>query len=155
MNLKEAFTLVISLPDPIDFGATPWGPRVFFGAAEGGRIEGDRLKAQVVSGAGGDWLLGIGDGAYNVPDLRHALRTDDGESILIRGSGFIEATAAQRAAVTEGKPTDFGDHYMRLVFTFETGSEAYSWLNARIFLGEGRFPARRRSSTASSRSSEL
>ena len=37
--------------------------------------------------------------------------------------------------------SDYGDHYLRAVFTFETGSATYGWLNARLFLGEGRFPA--------------
>jgi hypothetical protein len=89
MNLTEAFTLRAAIPEPADYGATPWGPRVFVGAGEG-RVEGDRLRADIVPDSGGDWLLRIegSDGAYNVPDIRHTLRTDDGALILLRAHGF-------------------------------------------------------------------
>jgi hypothetical protein len=142
MNLTETFTLRGAIPEPVDYGDTPWGPRIFVGAVEG-RIEGDRLKADIVPSRGGDWLLRIegSDGAYNVPDIRQTLRTDDGELILLRAHGFMELNDAWRRAFEEGVASDFGDHYLRAVFTFETGSATYGWLNTRLFLGEGRFPA--------------
>jgi hypothetical protein len=72
MNLTEAFTMRVAIPEPVDYGDTPWGPRIFVGAGEG-RVEGDRLRADIVPNRGGDWLLRIegSDGAYNVPDIRH------------------------------------------------------------------------------------
>ena len=39
MNLTEAFTLRVAIPEPVDYGDTPWGPRIFVGA-RGGRVEG-------------------------------------------------------------------------------------------------------------------
>ena len=142
MDLKEAFTLRVAIPEPVDYGGTPWGPRIFVGAGVG-RVEGDRLRADIVPDRGGDWLLRIegSDGAYNVPDIRHTLRTDDGALILLRAHGFMELNDAWRRATGEGAASGYGDHYLRAVFTFETGSATYGWLNSRLFLGEGRFPA--------------
>jgi hypothetical protein len=31
VNLTEAFTLRVAIPEPVDYGATPWGPRIFVG----------------------------------------------------------------------------------------------------------------------------
>jgi hypothetical protein len=45
-----------------------------------------------------------------------------------------------REAFILGVASDYGDHYLRAVFTFETGSATYGWLNTRLFLGGGRFP---------------
>jgi hypothetical protein len=42
MNLTEAFTLRVAIPEPVDYGGNPWGPRIFVGAGVG-RVEGDRL----------------------------------------------------------------------------------------------------------------
>jgi hypothetical protein len=81
----------------------PVGPRMFVGAGEG-RVEGDRLRADIVPDRGGDWLLRIegSDGAYNVSDIRHTLRTDDGALILLRAHRFMELNDAWRRAT--------GDH---------------------------------------------
>ena len=53
----------------------------------------------------------------------------------------MELNDAWRRAFDEGVASDYGDHYLRAVFTFETGSATYGWLNSRLFIGEGRFPA--------------
>ena len=51
MNLTEAFTIRGAIAEPVDYGATPWGPRIFVGAAEG-RLEGERLRADIVPNRG-------------------------------------------------------------------------------------------------------
>ena len=68
MKLTEAFTLRVAISEPVDYGDTPWGPRMFVGAGEG-RVEGDRLRADIVPNRGGDWLLRIegSDGASTSP----------------------------------------------------------------------------------------
>ena len=53
----------------------------------------------------------------------------------------MQLNDAWRRAIEEGVASDYGDHYLRAVFTFETGSATYGWLNSRLFIGEGRFPA--------------
>ena len=44
MKLTEAFTLRVAIPEPVDYGDTPWGRRIFIAAGEG-RLESDRLRA--------------------------------------------------------------------------------------------------------------
>jgi hypothetical protein len=62
---------------------------------------------------GGDW--GQYDTAQKVfsPDAKIVLETDDGASILISGHGRSPY----------------------ITYEFETGSEAYSWLNAVVGIG--------------------
>ena len=47
MNLREAFILRVAIAEPVDYGSTPWGPRTLIGAGAG-RLEGDRLRADIV-----------------------------------------------------------------------------------------------------------
>ena len=35
MNLTEAFTLRVAIPEPVDYGDTPWGPRIFVASRPG------------------------------------------------------------------------------------------------------------------------
>jgi hypothetical protein len=53
----------------------------------------------------------------------------------------MELNDAWRRAFEEGEASGYDDHYLRAAFTFETGSARYGWLNTRLFVGEGRFPA--------------
>jgi hypothetical protein len=104
-------------------GNTPYGRRVVVGIREG-RIEGARLKASQRGDSAADWLL-IGPDGTASPEVRMALRTDDGAFIYMEYSGRGDASAG----------LDKGSMYTAI--TFEVEDERYAWLNKSLFVGKG------------------
>lgn len=78
----------------------------------GGRFEGPRLKATVLTPAG-DWITNRADGSYKL-DVRLTLRADDGALILVTYNG-VGQTTPQGAT-------------LRAAPLFETGDQRYIWL---------------------------
>jgi hypothetical protein len=87
----------------------------------GGRFEGPRLKASVLTPAG-DWITNRADGSYRL-DVRLTLRTDDGALILVSYNGI-------------GQSTDTGAS-LRTAPLFETGDARYVWLTRLQAIGIG------------------
>jgi hypothetical protein len=137
MQLQEAFTLSVQAAEPISLGKSPFGLRRVIGVTSG-RIEGRALRGSVLAGRGGDWMLTTTDG-YGHPEVLHTVETDDDALILLRGSGLMEFNAVVETAITADSGTDFADHYIRAVFTLETGDSRYAWLKRTLFVGEGRY----------------
>ncbi|GHD42242.1 DUF3237 domain-containing protein [Streptomyces galbus] len=136
MKLEERFTIQIKVGEVADVGVGPAGLRRFVQAASG-TIKGAGLDAALLSG-GGDWLVAGPDGHARA-DIRYTAVTADGAHLYIQGSGLIELNEATQAAIGAGQPSDFGDHYLRIVFSIETGDSRYAWLNTTVFVSEGRF----------------
>jgi hypothetical protein len=101
-----------------------------------GHFKGPKVQAEVLAG-GMDLLLGGADGAVR-PDVRLALRLDDGETLLIvyRGVRHASPEVMQRIARGEAVPPD--DYYLRTGLVFETASKTYGWLNRIVAVGVGR-----------------
>lgn len=89
----------------------PQGKRTIVQIA-GGRFEGPRLKASVLTPAG-DWITNRPDGSYKL-DVRLTLKTDDDALILVTYNGI-------------GQTTDAGAS-LRAAPLFETGDSRYLWL---------------------------
>jgi hypothetical protein len=87
----------------------------------GGRFEGPRLKAEVLTPAG-DWITNRSDGSYKL-DVRLTLRTDDGAPILVTYNGIGQVTGAGAA--------------LRVAPLFETGDARYTWLTKLQAVGVG------------------
>ena len=87
----------------------------------GGRFDGPRLKAAVLTPAG-DWITNRLDGTYRL-DVRLTLRTDDGANILVTYNGV-------------GRTTDAGAQ-LRVAPLFETGDARYAWLTQLQAIGVG------------------
>ncbi|GAA0292085.1 DUF3237 family protein [Kineococcus aurantiacus] len=138
MNLEEAFRLTIDIVPPVEIGDTPLGRRSLIGAS-GGTIVGERLNGTLNPG-GGDWMLSTADG-YSRPDVRHTLTTHDGAVVYFHGGGLIEMNEATLAAIGGQRPSDFGDAYIRLSLTLESGDSRYAWVNESLFVAEGRLLA--------------
>ena len=87
----------------------------------GGRLEGPRIKASVVTPAG-DWITNRADGSMRL-DVRVTFRTDDGALILATYNGIGRATST--GALLWTAPL------------FETGDARYAWLTKLQAVGVG------------------
>ena len=88
----------------------------------GGEFEGPKVKGTIVP-PGGDWVHARRNRTLHL-DVRLMLVTDDGESILMTYQGI-------------GHPQEDGSLSIRTAPTFETGAEAYAWLNDVQAVGIG------------------
>lgn len=104
-------------------GMTPYGQRVVVGVREG-RIDGERLKASQRGDSAADWLI-VGPDGTAMPDVRMALRTDDGAFIYMEYKGRGDAS------------NGMGNSTMYTAITFEVEDERYAWLNKSLFVGKG------------------
>lgn len=104
-------------------GMTPYGRRIVVGVRDG-RIEGERLKASQRGDSAADWLI-IGPDGTAIPDVRMALRTDDGAFIYMEYQGRGDASNG----------LENGSMYTAI--TFEVEDERYAWLNKSLFVGKG------------------
>jgi hypothetical protein len=135
MDLEHVFTYHAMLKPPVDFGAGPFGHRMFFEATEG-KVSGPRLNGTVLPG-GGDWAVMGADGYVRL-DVRAQLQTDDGAAIYAVYGGVIEFNDAMQQALGTGAETSFEDQYFRTAPRFETGDERYRWLTQGVFVARGR-----------------
>jgi len=119
----------------VQIGAGPFGTRIFY-EVTGGRADGPRFQADVLTG-GGDWLLAGSDGIGRL-DVRIQFRTDDGAFVYAQYPGLVELTETALTALATGGSTEFDDQYFRTTPRFETGNPRYAWLQNRVFLSVGR-----------------
>ena len=127
------FTAELDAPQVV--GETPQGDRRIVPVI-GGSFSGPKLKGQVLSGAGGDWLLFRKDGAAQL-DVRTTLRTDDGALIYVSYRGISIIPPDTRAKIMAGEKVDPSTYYFRTTPYFETASEKYAWLNKIVTIGVG------------------
>ncbi len=99
----------------------------------GGRVEGPRIKGEVIPMSGADWSRVRPDGSGAL-DVRMCLRTDDGAIIYVHWLGRMIASPENLAyALDFAKPDDPEGaayrYYFRTAPMFETGDDRYAWLN--------------------------
>jgi hypothetical protein len=134
-TLVPEFSFRASLKAPLEFGAGPFGARIYFEVTSG-RAEGERFKADVLPG-GGDWLLVGPDGLARL-DVRAQFRTDDGALVYVQYSGVLELNEKVTNALATGGSTEVEDQYFRATPRFETGDDRYAWMQQSVFLSAGR-----------------
>lgn len=132
---RELMVLEAVLDAPQLVEATPYGLRKIVPVL-GGTFTGERLNGVILPGGGHDWALTRADGAL-VLDVRLVLETDDGARILMTYRGIRTGTPAVLARIASGEHVDPAEYYFRIVPFFETGSEAYGWLNSIVCVGFG------------------
>lgn len=110
-------------PKPDFSGDTPRGRRVVVGVQEG-MLAGERINAAQRGDSAADWLT-IGPDGTAIPDVRMALRTDDGAFLFMEYQGRGDASGGMDGAT------------MYTVITFETADPRYAWLNHSLFVGKG------------------
>ncbi|MEM7273225.1 MAG: DUF3237 domain-containing protein [Actinomycetota bacterium] len=124
LDVEYLFTLNASVAQGRR-GLIPGGPTGsrYIAEVTGGDFAGPRLSGTVALPAG-DWVHLRDDRSMHL-DVRVLLVTDDGESILMTYNGI-------------GVPDEDGVNQIRTAPRFETGAEAYAWLNNVQAVGIGR-----------------
>ena len=125
-------------PTPLlQLGKTPRGKRGI-GFVKSGTFDGPTMRGDVLGGS--DHLLVLADGAA-VPDVRLALKTDDGALIQMEYKGVLRAPRQVMAKFAAPESVDPSEYYFRVAVFFETADERYLALNQAVCVGYG-FPAR-------------
>lgn len=104
-------------------GMTPAGQRIVVGVRDG-RCEGERFKASQRGESAADWLL-IGPDGTAIPDVRMALRTDDGAFVYMEYKGRGDASKG------------LGSAPIYTAVFFEVEDPRYAWMNKSLFVGKG------------------
>ncbi len=135
LNWRYLGAMRIQVQQQVHMGTTPAGLRRF-DILQGGTFEGPRIKGRILAG-GADMLLQRTDGAYH-PDVRLAMETDDGETVLITYRGIRIASDAVHQRLLRNEIVPYTEFYLRNAPFFETSSKKYDWLNRILSIGVGR-----------------
>ncbi|HLH67944.1 MAG TPA: DUF3237 domain-containing protein [Candidatus Dormibacteraeota bacterium] len=119
----------VELGKPLEVGEVGTGQRRIIPIV-GGRFRGPRFNGRVLPG-GADWQLVQADGVARI-DTRYALQTDDGASVFISTGGIRHGPPEVIAALARGEWVEPSRYYFRVALRFETGAQAYGWLNRAV-----------------------
>lgn len=137
-RLEHLYDAHVDLDAPQTVGVTPTGNRQIY-MVKGGRIEGPRIKADVLPG-GGDWALIRTDGAVQL-DVRASVRTDDGAYVYTYYSGLIIATLETFGQLAAGADVPLSEYYFYTNPMFQAGDQRYAWLNELVAVARGKVVA--------------
>ena len=122
------------------------GPLADTAGAPGGRVQYWEVAEAVLAGdgftltlakPGSDWMM-VGEDGFWRPDVRMALSSPEGDTILLHYTGLVEQTEAFKAAAEADRETGFGDNYIRMILHFSTGAAKWRWLTQSLFIADGR-----------------
>lgn len=115
LPVEHLFSITAGTAEPAPVAIARVGGNLTIVSVNSGTFEGSRMRGRVVPAAGGDWVSVRDDGTMRL-DVRLVLETDDGALIYMTygGVGVVGAD---------------GSLTLRTAPLFETGSEAYAWLN--------------------------
>ena len=133
-HLELLAPLSLTLAPPQAIGKVLTGERRII-QITGGRIEGARLRGEVLPG-GADWQIVTADGTALL-EARYTLRTEDGALIYVRNNGVRHGPPEVLAAIARGEEVDPAKYYFRAVPVFETGDAKYDWLNRVVAVCSG------------------
>jgi len=130
-RLLGTLALDVDLTAVVGIGAIPGGTRMI-APVTGGRLEGERLNANVRPGH--DWLVARADGSIAI-DVRLTLDSDDGALIYLTYQGTMSGPGL--AQLTSGQPMAPGSYKITTVARFECGDPRYACLNHALIVGVG------------------
>ena len=120
--LVPAFVLSLEAAERIHVGTLSTGGIREHVACRGGRIQGERLKGNVLAGHVGETWLRRADGV-TVVDLHLNIRTDDGHTLRLTATGYST------------EDLHFVGTRLSLLFEVDQGGP-YEWLARTAFLAE-------------------
>eukprot|EP01032_Pedospumella_encystans_P017833 gene17833-20312_t len=101
----------------------------------GGEVQGQGWSARVLPG-GADFQLILNPRMAEL-DARYVIETDGGDLIFVQNRAVRTATPEVMAKLVRGEPVEPESVYFRCSPSFETASNALSWINERLFVGTG------------------
>ena len=135
-TLRDEFTMHATLAPTQVVGQTPGGTRLVV-PVTGGWERGDRVNGEIVP-PGADWVL-VGADGFGRVDVRLQIRTDDGATVYVAYEGLLEINAAVTVALADpAVEASWDDQYFRVALRFESGAEAYRWMQQALFVARGR-----------------
>ena len=132
--LKLLYRSVVNIAAPLSVGQSAVGERRIINIT-GGSFSGPRLSGTILPG-GADWQIIRPDGITEV-EARYTLQTNDGALIYVVNRGLRHGPDEVMKRMAAGEEVDPGLYYFRTTPVFETGSEAYRWLNGLIAVAVG------------------
>lgn len=131
--LVATLRLDVDHPGIVRIGA---GPEGFRGIARvtGGRIDGDRLSADVVGGE--DWFVIRPDGSVGI-DVRATLRDAGGVSLALTYQGSLTGSPEALGSFARGKAMAPGSYVLATKARIGSGDPKYAWLDALSLDGVG------------------
>ncbi|HWH98007.1 MAG TPA: DUF3237 family protein [Pseudolysinimonas sp.] len=115
-----------------DLGPTPGG-YLDLGLVTGGWIDGERLKARILTGF--DYGVRRADDTH-VPTLNLVCETEDGDRFLLSYRGQI-TNFSEFGKAARGEPGDVNRIDWKVMGTFSTSASAIDWLNRTQFVARG------------------
>jgi len=134
IELRPLFRIEAEVGAPQITPDGPYGTRRFI-PVTGGRFIGARLSGTMLAG-GADCQLIRPDGVAEL-DVRTALHTDDGVTILLRGLGLRHGTPEVMDRLAHGEDVPGSDYYFREFMLFEAPEGTYGWLNRILGVARG------------------
>jgi hypothetical protein len=131
LPVEHVFDMGVEL-EPVQFIPTATGLVMNY-VARGGRVEGPRLRGEVLPG-GGDALM-VGSDQVGRVRVRATLRTDDDVLIHYTAGGVIKIPPDGLQRLEAGERLPFGETYVRTTPVLETSEERYSWLSESVLIG--------------------
>lgn len=122
LDLIPLCTATVEVGPSLSIGDTPAGARSV-GTFLSARIEGERVRADLIDGTGADWMIRVGD--VGTIDVRFTVRTEDDALIYIRYGGRLDLSNPAAGITAVVAPL------------FETGDARYAWLNRIQAIGKG------------------
>ena len=133
-SLRLLYRSEVDIATPLSVGRLPTGERRIINIT-GGHFSGPRLAGTILPG-GADWQVIRPDGITQV-EARYTLQTDDGALIYVENRGLRHGPAEVMERLARGKPVDPNLYYFRTTPVFETGSQAYCWINGIVAVAVG------------------
>ncbi len=133
-ELKFFADLSVQVDKPIEVGHTVHGTRRLIPIL-GGTATGHGWTARVLPG-GADFQL-IVNAQMAELDARYALETDAGDLIYVTNRAIRTASPDVMAKLIRGEVVNPASVYFRCTPSFETASQALSWISERLFIGTG------------------
>jgi hypothetical protein len=118
VKLEYVFDLDVSFGPAIETSPTQFHETRAFAPITGGRVDGPRLKGQIVGGVGGDFAHKRPDGS--LVDAQWMIKADDGALIAVKNIGY-----GREHAMLHVSPS------------FEAPEGTHAWLAKTMFVGKG------------------
>ena len=131
IDLEHLFDLAVDF-EPMPVYASPLGTRLD-AIVRRGTAPGPKLDGEVRPG-GGDWIVVGGDGVARL-DVKATIRTPDAEMVHLTSTGRVVLDDGTRDRFLAGETITGDEMYARTAPLFETGADAYRWLNGTVAVG--------------------